>query len=291
MNKIQLNDLLKNNQLNSKCITDTAVIYSLPNNKIFKMFHTKYLEIFNIVGINLEEKLSTADTTTLPKEIIKPEVLVYDGTEVIGYIMAKAKGINYNTRDINLTMFERSNLLQYADLHFKLEKIIRSTPDIVYPDICTCENIYISGPDIQLIDYDGFQIGKHKTLDISSSLGNQIQYFNTPKYITKDLLFTKELDKKSLIILYFLSTFNIDLNRVGTIINPLTNQPFTLEEVLSCIGLEDYDIMNKIWKIFQNNKENDWLGEDVYRLAYEYDLQLVSGPLADGSYLKKLIKK
>lgn len=291
MRKIQLNDLLKNNQLNSKCITETAIIYSLPNNKIFKMFNSNYLTMFKIVGINIEKKLLTADTMNLPKEIIKPEVLVYNGSEIIGYVMPKAKGLNYNTRDNNLTLFERSNLFQYADLHFGLEKIIRSTPDIVYPDLCTCENIYISDKNIKLIDYDGFQIAQHKTLDISSSLGNQAQYFNTSKYITKDLLFTKELDKKSLIILYFLTTFNIDLNRVGTIINPITNQPFTLEEVLSYIGLDDYDIMNKVWKIFQNNKENEWLGEDVYRLAYEYELQLISGPLSDGSYLKKLIKK
>ena len=43
-------------------------------------------------------------------------------------------------------------------------------------------------------------------------------------------LFTKNLDKKSLILLYFLCTFHVDLNKVG-IISPVTKTVITLDEI------------------------------------------------------------
>ena len=60
-----------------------------------------------------------------------------------------------------------SDLFMYADIHTKLENIVRSTDDIVYPDICTCDNIYVdssNGNKIQLIDYDGLQVGIYPSI-------------------------------------------------------------------------------------------------------------------------------
>ena len=101
-------------------------------------------------------------------------------------------------------------------------------------------------------------------------------------------LFKKDLDIKSLIYLYFLTTFNIDLNKVGQI-NPFTRQPISLEEIFNCINLEDVDIMHKVWKIYQENIPNEYLGEDVYKLAENYQIE-IHGQSTPNTYLKKLKK-
>ena len=55
------------------------------------------------------------------------------------------------------------------------------------------------------------------------------------------------------------------------------------------IGLDDYDVQNKVWKLLQDNKQNEFLGEDVFRIAENYDLLAI--PIAKNTYIKRLIKK
>ena len=90
------------------------------------------------------------------------------------------------------------------------------------------------------------------------------------------------------IILYFLLTFDINLNNIGKI-NPITNKPFTLEEVFEMIGIEDVDLYNKVNKIFNDEEENEYIGENVEKLEKEYDLKVYA---SIGSVeIKRLIKK
>lgn len=139
---------------------------------------------------------------------------------------------------------------------------------------------------MSLIDYDGLQIEKFITPVISSSLGDQKQYF-CPKYCNNKI-FTSELDKKSLIILYFLDTFNVDITKVGTR-NPITGRIVTLDDIFECINLENYDIQNKVWKCLQTKYENEFLGDDVYEIAYDYNM--IVHKASKGNYFKRLIKK
>lgn len=291
MQTIQLKELLVNNNCTKLYQGETAQIISLQNGKILKIFDPVCLSLLKMTTANLEQKILASEKISLPKEFIKPEIAVYDGINFIGYTMKKAQGIDYNTMDENLTIEERKDLQQYANIYAKLEKIIKSTPDVVYPDICTCDNIYVHDNNIQLIDYDGFQVKDKSTMTISTTLGTLAQYLTSKKYHSGQL-FTKELDKKSLIMLYFISTFNVDLNKVG-MINPYTNQPITLDDVFKLINLDDYDIMNKVWKLFQENKENEYLEEDVFRIAQDYEMEVIDLPQLRGTnmYIKKLVRK
>ena len=141
--------------------------------------------------------------------------------------------------------------------------------------------------NVQFIDYDGLQIGGHRALSISTSLGDPTKLINT-KYGTSDLFFTKELDKKSSIILYFLTAFNVNLNTVG-IINPDTGTPITLDDVFEIIKLDDPDVCHKVWKTFQDDQQNEFLGDDVFRLADKYDVKILA--VVGDQYVKELVKK
>lgn len=102
MKKIQLKELLANNNYKKIFHGETSQIFLLQNGKILKLFVPMYLSLMKIININLEQKILSSERITLPKEIVKPEIAVYDGINFIGYTMERAKGINYNTRDKNL---------------------------------------------------------------------------------------------------------------------------------------------------------------------------------------------
>lgn len=285
--------ILQNSDLNgSKLIsqTESSTVVKLNNGSVLKIYRELYIDFQKFLGINLEEKILAATPIIGSPEILVPKFAIYnEDNKFCGYIMPKANGIDYNTRDEGLTMRQRVNLQKYAEIHFKLESILKRNTDIVFPDLCTCDNIFVDSRDnIQLIDYDGLQIGKHRTLSVSTSLGELKDILTNPKYHTKDGYFTKELDKKSLIILYFLSAFNIDLNKVG-MLHPITRKPVKLEEIFKCLNLDDYDFCQKVWKIFQDNQTNEYLGDDVFRIADKYDMEIYSGK--GNAYVKKLKKK
>lgn len=289
MNKTTINSL---NLKGAKTLANTGIsrVILLSNGFVLKLFDPMILNLFKLSGDDIEAKILDAKPIAGSPEILTPTSAVYSENGLfVGYIMPRAKGINYNERDDKLTIKQREDLATYARIHSKLEQILIKNPNIVFPDICTCENIFISDKEqIQLIDYDGLQVGKYRTSSLSTSVGTINEYVDNSKYMTKDNLFTKELDKKSSIILYFLSAFNIDLGRVGNAYLP-NGKLITLDDVFSCINLDDQDVCHKVWKLFQDNESNDFLEEDVLRIADTYDLHVLAEN--NGQCIKKLTRK
>lgn len=286
MEKVILEDLEIRDQIYN---SETSFAFELSNGKILKVYTPFSLAVYNKCNIKLERKILDAKPLLNVPEIIVPESAVYNDKGFCGYISKKAEGIDYNEYDNRLSLADRGNLKMYADNYTKLESIVKrgNEAGIVFPDLCTCDNIFVdANGNFSLIDYDGLQVGNYVTPILSTSLGEQDQYFCS-KYC-KNYLFTPELDKKSLIILYFLETFNVNLNTVGKI-NPVTNTKVTLDFIFNTIGLDDYDIQNKVWKCLQSKYKNEFLGDDVYRVAECYDM--TAFPIGDGKHLKKLIKK
>lgn len=293
MEKIQYNLVKGNYHPRLFCNCETSNIYVLSDGRMLKVLKSWYLDICSSMVVDLEGKVCVADKMTMDSAIIIPEVVVYDGSRFIGFIMQHAKGISASIWDNNLTISQRRDLFLYADFYSKLEKIVRSSEDIVYPDLCTCDNIYVNAKgsdifDLQLGDYDGLQVGRYPSASISSSLGCSSQYITSKKYFDNNL-FKKELDKKSLIMLYFLFTFSVDLNKVG-MINPFDGKRVTLDDFFGVIGLDDWDVMDKVWRIFHDNKENEYLGDDVFRIAENYTMNVEPNPFQKG-YFKELVPK
>ena len=275
----------------AKQLSNTGIcrVILLKNGFVLKLFDPTIVNLFKLSGDDIEAKILNAKPIPGSQEILTPTMAVYSEGLFIGYIMPRANGMNYNERDDKLTIKQREDLNTYAKVHSRIERILIKNPNIVFPDICTCDNIFVDGKDrIQLIDYDGLQVEKYKSSSLSTSVGTITNYAENPKYMTKEGLFTKELDKKSSIILYFLSAFNIDLGRVGNVFLP-NGSVITLDDVFSLINLNDQDLCHKVWKLFRDKESNDFLGDDVFRIAEKYDLHVIKE--YNGQCIKKLTKK
>lgn len=288
MKKIELKDIKIKRGLEK---TNNSYIFELDNNQILKVYDDNLLFILDLVGLDLEKRIVNAKEIENVKEILIPNSAVYCDNSFVGYIMEKAKGINYNDYEERTSIHDRENLQRYIQNQLKLEDIIKraNKENIVFPDLLTCDNIFVHNNNYSFIDYDGIQIGNNNVFEISSSLGDQTQYYNS-KYMKNDKLFTEQLDKKSLIILFFLTAFNVNLEKIGTI-NPYTGEYISLDYIFNIIGLDDYDIMNKVWKLYQNKEKNEFLGNSLHNLTEKYNLKIIGQTNNRNCYLKRLIKK
>ena len=265
-----------------------ARVYRLKDGSILKVFDPAVLRIFKEIGVDLELKILDARRMPNAKEILIPTAAAYKSNTCVGYMMPCARGVNYNKIDNNLSFSDREDLWAYAKRHNSIENVLVRAEDVIFPDLCTCDNIFIDeNGRVQFIDYDGLQVGKHQSYVMSGALGNQIQYY-TPKYRTGDL-FNKNLDKKSSIFLYFVSAFNVNLEKIGCT-NPFTGMRVTLDSLFKELNLDDPDVCHKVWKLFQQSEDNDFLRDDVFRMAEKYDMKIV-GRRRDGVCIKRLIKK
>lgn len=271
---------------------DYSVIALLDDGRILKVFDINYLLFLKQIDYNIEKQLVNAMSYDIPTSIKKPLEFVYESGLFCGYIMERAKGISFNERNDLLSINDRLNLSDYAVLHNNLEKVIRESKKLVFPDLLTCDNIFVDkDKNIELIDFDGIQVGNNKVLGVSSSLRDLNRVQDMSKYWDKQkMLFTKELDVKSLIHLYFLDVFNMDLSRVG-VVNPIDGKRIMLDDFFRYINLDDYDIMHKVWKVFEGNQKNEYLGDDVFRLAEDYNVIIDKNYHKGNIYLKKLVRK
>ena len=114
-----------------------------------------------------------------------------------------------------------------------------------------------------------------------------MQYLTSKYY--RDGLFTNELDKKSMLYLYFLTAFNVNLNTIG-LIDPHTGEKVTLELIFSLLGLKDEQFLNKAHKILSSNMSGDYIMDDMIRINNNYNLTALE-QVSPSLYIKKLIKK
>lgn len=252
-----------------------SLVLQLSNGDILKLYNYEYLENAKICGVDIEKKILDSENRNLEPGIMKPKIAVYDSNYFLGDVTSPAKGINYGDWESGLNQAQRSDLNLYATIYNRLEEILKSTPDIVYPDICSYDNIFVSenGKRVELIDYEGFQVGDYPSISFSTGLGAREILIDSQKYCkgfapnSLAPLYTKELDIKSLIFFYFRTTFNIDLRLVE-------QYGIDLDTIFRAINLDNPDLMHKVWKIFQEKEKNEWLGKDVFKIADEYKIEV-----------------
>lgn len=271
---------------------DLSQIILLKDGRVLKIYKDRVIPLLKSMGYDIEKILLESEKHEINSSIKKPLELIYQNNNFCGYIMDRAKGVSFNERNDKLPKRDINNLYKYARLHNNIEKIIKDSSDIVFPDLLTCDNIFVDKDlNIELIDFDGFQLGNIKTIGMSTSLGSEQNIMSFNKYYNKDLgIFTKELDIKSLIHLYFLDVFNIDLNKVG-LRNPYTGKIVTIDSLFEHLNLTNYDLMHKVWKIFEENEKNEYLGDVVFDIAEQYNMTSIKMSLPGNIYLKKLTRK
>lgn len=283
--KLNLKEFLEENKgykILKRC-RDTTII-RLPNGELLKILDDELLGILSDTGFNLEERLNEAKNLNGDINFALPtRKLEIDGV-VNSYTIPYVSGVDFT--DYYENIFDLNG---YARIHSQIENNIKegNKAGIVFPDLCTTENIRITEEGkVVFIDYDGLQIKQMPAVGFSNFLGEPHEVLQEKYYDTETGLFTKELDVKSAIFLYFVDVFGINLAMVNRM-NPQTGRVITLDEIFSIINLQDLNIQQKVWKLFQPTMQNEFLGDDLYALADQ--CRLVE-PFPHAA-IKRLVKK
>lgn len=286
MPRLNLEEFLKENRecrILKRC-KDTTII-QLSNGELLKILDDELLEKLSDTGFGLEERLNEVQNLSNFNFALPTRILESDGI-VNSYTMPYIPGVDFT--DYYENIFD---LMSYAKIHSQIENNIKegNKLGIVFPDLCTTENIRVTDEGkVVFIDYDGLQIKEMPAIGFSDFLGTPEEVLNSKYYDFETGLFTKEIDIKSAIFLYFVDVFGINLASVNRI-NPYTGQMVTLDDVFSIINLQDVDVQQKVWKLYQTSIPNEFLGDDIYKLAEQY--KLIEPYLGVGAGIKKLIKK
>ena len=270
---MQLDEVMRFGIKSQPIENNKSIVFPLIDGSFLKLYKEEYLKLNRCLGISIEDKLIDSFSRDLPNEIKKPKILIYDGFDFVGEITDGAKDISYTEWSEKIMPSMEDTLSTHIKIYSKLEEILKSTPDIVYPDICSYDNIFVShdGNRVELIDYEGFQVSQYPTLSFSSGLGFKENYYTSSKYClglvgdNSAPLYSKELDIRSLIYFFYRTVFNIDLRLVG-------DGLVKLDDIIWATNLDDSDIMHKVWKIFQDSEKNEWLGNDLNKLVDSYYL-------------------
>lgn len=253
-------------------------LYRLSDGSILKLFNAVYLDSYKRQNIDLKEKMLQVENIHHPR-IIVPDKMCCMDDDVVGYIRRDVSGRSFTEFFSNESDNDKVNLYRYALIHHNLESVVEECSDIVFPCLCDETGIYLE-QDFKpyFVNFEELQHGTFRAGRVSKKLGLRTDS-NDSRYLS-DGLFTKNLDKMSSIYLYFLNTFNVDLSKFDST---------SVGEVFNGLGLKDDDICHKVWSLFNKDYDNDFLGDDVFRIAEEYDMRVVFNTRT--TCVKRLVKK
>lgn len=255
-------------------------LYRLSDGSILKLFNAVYLDSYKRQNIDLKEKMLQVENIHHPR-IIVPDRMCCMDDDVVGYIRRDVSGRSFTEFFSNESDNDKVNLYRYALIHHNLESVVEECSDIVFPCLCDETGIYLE-QDFKpyFVNFEELQHGTFRAGRVSKKLGLRTDS-NDSRYLS-DGLFTKNLDKMSSIYLYFLNTFNVDLSKIDST---------SVGEVFNRLGLKDDDICHKVWSLFDKDYDNvnDFLGDDVFRIAEEYEMRVVFNTRT--TCVKRLVKK
>lgn len=242
-------------------------VFLLDEKEVVKVYNSSYLK-----GINrrraLERKIQASSTIKL-KELVLPKKIVLINGNFAGYTMEYIKGESY--LDIAIAPYRNLDLINKE--YLEIEKIIKKfhKEGIIVPDLLNLTNIIVTEEGLRFIDYDGMQIRDNKASSVSKILKKDIRHSSTIKYCNHLGLYTEELDKKSLLILYILITFNNLINDINMDNNRFKKIDKLLEELN--ISQEDKlkEIIDKAYNP-RNDIKNEYLEEAVKEIGKKYVL-------------------
>ena len=266
MEKVELTNI---NFKKIKILKKSAIskVFLLDEKEVVKVYNSSYLK-----GINrrraLERKIQASSTIKL-KELVLPKKIILINGNFAGYTMEYIKGESY--LDIAIAPYRNLDLINKE--YLEIEKIIKKfhKEGIIVPDLLNLTNIIVTEEGLRFIDYDGIQIRDNKASSVSKILKKDIRHSSTIKYCNHLGLYTEELDKKSLLILYILIAFNNLINDINMDNNRFKKIDKLLEELN--ISQEDKlkEIIDKAYNP-RNDIKNEYLEEAVKEIGKKYVL-------------------
>lgn len=287
--------MLKENICNLKRIrtiaeSDFSKVIELDDDRVLKILDPLIFNSYLASGYSMEEKLMISEEIKGMNNLYKPLSIVYSPfDECVGYTTKKSKGRNYNDSNENISDYELTDLHRYAFIHSRIASVVKEGNEqgIVFPDLCTDGNIFIDKAyNMEILDYDGFQIKQFPATTYSDAIGNEHKY-DCPKFRVDEKFFTPEIDKVSLLYHYFLDAFSVDLKKVGQTFPD--GRIITVKDIFDIINLDDEIFMNKVEAILSNDRPGEFIDQDIFRIADNYDLHVLAK--IERGYIKKLTRK
>lgn len=281
---------------------ETSLIYQMPDGDLLKVFTPLYLYILNGASIEMAPKILDADKRIHRPEIVVPKkAVISDFWQVEGYTMEKIEGIGVFQQLLKMSKSGVRDLNEIANIYKKIEDVVKESPNIVFPDLCTLANILVTNNgDIRLIDYDGLQIDDYKAVCVSSNvtgenpLGNYQLTTRNSKYF-KDGFFSKNLDKKSLMYIYLYFVFGSWFSAFLENGMSMEEKMYARSNVVDILGLRDEkELLEKLdTMIFSEKYDNEYLEDTVFHIAEKYKLERIPGfpSRAGHPTLNRLVKK
>ncbi len=259
-------DLTKKDFETMRLISATTSLVCDKDGKMYKVFNPIKTDIDN-----MQEKIMLGDKLNL-YHIERPEELIYMHNKFIGYTSKKFEGITLFTYLYDFLEYGKSYNIDLLAFIFKdLEDIVAraNKEGIVMPDLGGLNNFFVTKNGLRYIDFGGLQIGDKRTEDYSSLLvgKNWLELFDNPKYYNKDYLFTSELDKKSLIYLFFSIAFKIKLKLVKDL-----HKKEIIVNLFKEHNINDGKLMYKVWLLSQEDHPNEFIADDIRRIAKDYKI-------------------
>lgn len=196
----------------------TMSTYDLHNGEILKILEPDVIRNMKIPFekylADLDYKISLSENIDVP-DIVCPMRALYDDNGIRAYTTAKVvSGIPLIK--ILPAYCKRGELQLYSHIFTKLTERVKliNNSGIILPDLGNATNTFYEPKtdSFKFIDYDGMQIEDSKSFSYSAFLPiykNPI--FRSRKYRQKNNLYTENLDKLSILILYLYYTTGINI--------------------------------------------------------------------------------
>ena len=285
--------------------SDSSDVIRLQDGSFLKIFNSTMKFICQTLDIDLEKKITSLKPIKEVPEIIIPDTAIYDGRNFIGYVMPAAKGISIRQANDKKELQDWFNLPLLTKEYSSLEKVIKraNEHDIIFPDLLTLDNIFVEKIgdkfSYNMIDSEGIQLGQEnyqRCAQISSSLGDDCQYLKE-KYMQSVLengipeytgFLKTNLDKRSLLFLYFSSVIGIDLQSVITNNPTIKMQRACFEYYMNIINVPTELKQIAEITLFDDTKDNLYLDSLVDDIAENNDLQVL---ITEYGPIRKYVRK
>ena len=206
------------------------------------------------------------------EDLVLPSSVSMGDDGVCGYTVPRISGVSLHL------LLSANGLDIISNLMLELSRKVRKLHQygIVFPDLGNADNImYDYATDsLKFIDYDGLQIGKYSTYDVSCLMHTNEPIFENKKYSDCTTgLYTKEFDKATLhaLFLYYTTyTYLACLNRRDGSPDKLPIHK-RIDRYANMLGITGSLMHENLHTIF-TTKPNDFPDEAIKRLVKDHDL-------------------
>ena len=253
-----------------KTISDgkISMVLELDDGRYFKAISRDFIDYYKKNGMSIEDKILASEEIKGIPEIVLPSTAVYIGDRFCGYTLEKVEGLSYPEYVKNFKTKDVLDLEKLTKIYCNIENVVKKgwEQDLVFPDLLNGRNVIFDKDDnVKLIDFDGIQYKNYVADTVSFVLSDMVK---NPKFFDRGL-WTREMDKKSLMYIYFSVVYGVGLSRVGSVFR---GEAITMQSVYDTIALEDDRICEKVNATMSDNHEGFLIGKDACRIAQEYRL-------------------